>query len=743
MARNPAAARAWILHPALAASVALFAFVTTPGQLSAATARATPPANSDPGTLVGTVLERVGPALAPLNYSTQVTFVNRSGLRRQEWGLVTIPFPQGVWTSGKSFRAAGGLPSEVRHFGATWPDGSIRQAQFAVKLDLAPLSENVVTFEEGPEAPGVFQLSPWVRAGLQNFDLHFEVGVPNVGICYSRLKTARLELDGQARKVAYLCGDVPGTDLVFDIWLTFFQDQDNVGIETRITSSNPASQNWHQDVDFVTLYCTGAQPWLRGAARRGATYGPSSANGPNAVRLLGPTFFFDGQAQEWWGELFFLHPTTYNADELRRLETAISAASEPLYGCADGWKTTGAYGPFGRLGDLPPWITDSARALTLARRRAYLNYAAQVGDPWDDLPLGLLAAASNAGDQPDFGVGKLQDIYWSGLPDGIEEARLNAGEEACRPVHHRELDGSPVRVANHPNWTAWNGRTHFSTTISPDRLGKPWPEPWPDAHGWTGRDNQHWSSLTLANTYLLTGSWALKMELEHEVELYLASQTVPSQKPGWSTNILDTPRAVGRTLLSMSWNFICTGRTDLRDRVAARLREVLVPQWVGGGVTGPVRPVTIATPDPRILPVEYWTPWEDSLAITGLEAAYRLTGEQAARNVAVLCAKNIITYGWKITPQEVIIGTGIGWKPNGAPLSTLEYADPNWVLWSYGTGFSLWALPSTKLARDFATVMQDTDMLTRANAILTSLANARAIPKEGGFDKYVDWDCLY
>jgi len=655
---------------------------------------------------------------------------------------VTVPFPEGIWTSGKTFKAAGGLQSEVHHFGATWPDGSIRQAQFAVLLDLAPVSEQTVTFEEGQANPGTFTISPWVQTGLSVFDLRFEVGVPNVGMRVSRIKNARIELDGAARKVVYLNGDVPGTDLVVDFWLTFFQGQDGVAFESRITSSNPLSQNWRQDVDYVNLSCSGAIPWIRGAARRGAAYSTVTQLGPNQVRLLNNTFFFDGQGQEWWGELYFAHPTTYDTEELKRLENIISALHSPLYGCAQGWREPGAYGPFGRLGDLPPWITDNATSLTLARRAAYLAWADQVGAPWDDLPLGLLAAASNSGDQPDFGIGKLQDIFWSGLPDGIEEARMNASEEACRPVHHREADGSPVRAINHPNWTAWNGRTHFSTTISPDRLGKPWPEPWPDANGWTGRDNQHWSSLTLANAYLLTGSWALRMELDNEVEIYLASQTVPSQKPGWSTNIIDTPRAVGRTLLSMSWNWICMGRTDLKDRMSARLRECISVQWIGASVTGPVRPIGLTTPDPRVLPVEFWTPWEDSIAIPGLEAAYRMTGEPSARQVASLCAKNLITYGWKITPSEVIIGTGIGWKPNGMPLSTLEYSDPNWVLWSYGTGFTTWALASTKLARDFAAASQDADMLNRSNAILSWLQNGRYIPKEGGFDKYVDWDCL-
>ena len=102
--------------------------------------------------------------------------------------------------------------------------------------------------------------------------------------------------------------------------------------------------------------------------------------------------------------------------------------------------------------------------------------------------MGLLPQAASTGTHHDFGIHKLVEIYASAMPQGIEEARFHAGEESHRPVHHREADGSPLRAANHPQFVARTGRAHWSSSVSPDRLGKPQPEVSASGrtHFWTG-----------------------------------------------------------------------------------------------------------------------------------------------------------------------------------------------------------------------------------------------------------------
>ena len=347
------------------------------------------------------------------------------------------------------------------------------------------------------------------------------------------------------------------------------------------------------------------------------------------------------------------------------------------------------------------------------------------------------------GDQHDFGAAKLVQIFASGMPYGVEEARLNAGEEAHRPVHHYEPDGSPLQVRNHPDWVCLDGRTHFNQAVSPDRLGKPFPNKILDANGWEGRDRQHWSSLVLNAAYLLTKSPSLEFELETEAQLYIAEHTLPSQKPRWSTNGIGASRGVGRTFLSLSWNYLATANTQLRDHMLARLREVVATQTAGGSVSGPVKPVTRFAPDPRQLMVDHWRPWEESLAVLGLEAAYKVTGEQIAHDVAVAAARTLIKYGWKVTQSETTIAVAVAWKSNGQPLTAAEYGDPAMVLWSYGTGFSEWALSAVTLAARFGLEHNDPDMMNNALYITSELHKARTKPRyRCEWDRFSEWEAV-
>ncbi len=281
-------------------------------------------------------------------------------------------------------------------------------------------------------------------------------------------------------------------------------------------------------------------------------------------------------------------------------------------------------------------------------------------------------------------------MFHTGLPWLVEEARHAAGEEAHRTNHHREADGCVVRSAAHPNWVTWSGRTHFNRSVSSDRLGKPHPEPWPESQGWGGRDNQHWSSLTMASAYLLTRSYSLEMEVDAEIEVYLAGHTLPSTHPGWSTNGIDSSRGIGRTLLSLSWHYLLTGRADLRTRISERIRQCIAQQWTGRNVAGPVRPITHSSPDPRIIGgYDFWRPWEDSLAILGLKAAYRVTGRQEAHDIAVIGAKTLFTFGWRAIGNGGEIATGLRWRADGTPLTAAELSDPTQAVWSAGVGFEM------------------------------------------------------
>lgn len=681
-------------------------------------------------------------ATAPAQQVGQVRFINNTPHPRTQWARATVPFAQGVWVGLERFGVAG-HECQLRPFGARWPDGSVRQGELLVRLSMQPYEERLLTVEANAGDAPRGGLSSWVQRGMTAFDWQLLVGVRGVGARTAGLRFVEVVDASPASVVLLFRARVPDSDLVYDLWLSFLAGQDHVPFELRLTCSDVTSNRWTNDIDYVLLAVNDAYPHFRGAGHRNVRpLLPPTVEGVNLLSLMGPTSLWDGQAQYWFGELLFLQPRAGDADVQARISTLCAERDEVLHGCATNWRASRAFGPFGVLPSDPPWITDGGRAAADVERDGARRWADRPASAWADMPLGLLPSAGNTGDQHDFGAAKLVDVVAGGWPQRLAEARLNASEEAFRPVHHREADGRPLVAAEHPRWVALNGRSHFSRVVSPDRLGKPFPEPWLESNGWGGKDNQHWSSLHLASTYLLTGSFALRAELDNEAELYISGHTLPSQR-NVSTNSIDASRAVGRTLLSMSWNYLVTGRVDVRERMRSRVNECLVQQFIGLGVSGPVRPVTLSAPDARVFSNDvFWSPWQEALAVIGLEACAAVTGERHAHELAVIAAKTLVTYGWKVTANETIIATGVRWKADGAPLTAAEYGSRDWVLWSYGTNFTEWALSATRLTVAYGQKYGDVDMLARAAFILQRLYQRRQLPNDRGWDRFADWEAV-
>lgn len=693
-------------------------------------------------------------------FTAQVRFANRTPAPRKEWGEAVVPFPQGVWTPGASF-AVVGLPGELKPFGAMWPDGSVRFARLTTRLNLAAGAKQSITVQQNAVPPSTpFVFPPWVQAALGNFDFIVAVSA-NGGLQLVGLNSPGVTgsiLDNTTSRISlHYRGAVPNTDLWFEAWITFFNDQDHARFELRITNSDTDTQQvndpnpniWRQDVDYVALLANHAMLHVRGDTRLGVGYTPPTPTGLNAATLLGQTHFFDGQAHEWTGEILFYDPDIAVPDAQVRLDAMTAALAEPFYGVAQNWQSSGAFGPFGVIPAPPSWISPTGETEGLQKRTAFRAWLASAGAPWEDRPYGVTKTPGQSGSQYDFGAVNFVDVFWSGLPDRVEEIRYNAGEEAQRPVHFLDSSGLILQSANHPNWVTWNGRTHDNLAVSPDRLNKPFPPASLNSHGWHGRDWQHYSVNTLAAAYLLTASPSLLREFEHRVQLYLAGRTLPSTHPGWSTNGIGASRGVGRTYHAMSWTYLCTGDAALKQRMVDRLSQCLVPQWIGGTVTGPVKPIVKSGPDCRQMQHDHWRPWEESQAVLGLEACYATIQAANARAVAQVVAKTSAIYGWHPSVTPLQIAYPVRWKANGAALTNAEYLSTPcggacpincWVGWS--TSFNEWSMPAIIMALRFGVVNNDPPLVQRAQQILTAIQAGRTQPPGGGWDRFADWEAV-
>lgn len=648
---------------------------------------------------------------------------------RAEIAAVVVPFAPGAVREPPDLHVPG-APTAWVPFGARWPDGSLRHARCLFRVELAALEERRVALVAGPgpalpadELPAC--TVPLVVVAKCRGREHRATPTTTAVLERSPLRTVEL-------RTARL-GD---SGLVAELLLTQGRDQPFVALDAAVFHSDPNQPQFDCPLEQLAIESPTAPLAFRHAGRLGVRHEPLG-QGTRAI-WLERSSLGDGQGLRRLGAVL-LRP----APDQPPPPAAVAAALAPLCG-ATAWGPSGAFGAFGVVPELPPWLAGpNLRQHLATRHRAFVAGDQPGGDPFAAGPLGPAKNAGQTGDQHDFGVVKLSLVAHSGLPSLLFEAEASVLQEACRPVHCFEADGSPVLPERHPDWVVWSGRTHWHPEVSRDRLGKPAPEPPFESHGWTGKDREHWSSNLLGSFALLTGAhWAIR-ELEHEARLYRAGQTLD---PQLTTSGAGPARAAGRTQLAATWMYLATGDPLLRARIDARVDQIEYPQWAGRTLgSDRVRPFAVASPDARMLggQTEYWTPWQEALAVLGFAAVFHTTGNPRARELAEVLSRNTLRFGYRQEGPVWWIATALRWQ-DGRPLSAAEAGDPAAALWSHGTGFTEWSAGCVAIGGAAAIQAGETELAARAAAILRQLQAARVppaagTPDAGGIDRYAEW----
>ncbi|MBX3462978.1 MAG: hypothetical protein KF830_07395 [Planctomycetes bacterium] len=682
-----------------------------------------------------TAAQEPSPPAAEASPARQLCVQNLAPHARREGVAVVVPFAQGAVPTLPDLHVRG-TPTAWEPFGARWPDGSLRQALCLFPIELAALQERTVELVPGP--------GPELPAGpieLPTATIEF---VAVQGGTESRVEpVAVADLEHNAlRRVQLRRARIGTTGLVAELLVTAWRDQPHAAIDAAVFFSDPATPALQCPLDELAVECRGMAVVLRHAGRFGIVQG-THKDGSRSV-LLAKLALGDGQGIRRPGALV----PRLRGDGGLGDQTLLAACTAPLLG-ATSWRDSGAFGAFGLVPELPPWLRGQAlRAHFALRHRAFAEAEQRPGHPFGSGPHGMARMAGQTGDQADFGTVKLSAVAASGLPSFLLEVEASVLQEACRPVHFHEADGSPVEPADHPQWVVWSGRTHWHAGISPDRLGKPAPEPPFETHGWTGKDREHWSSNHLGAFALLTGAHWARQELANEVRLYLAGQTI---SPGLSTSGAGAPRGAGRTALAASWMLLATGDERLRERMDARVDRVYHPQWAGRTLgVDRVRPMAVSGPDARLLQgkVRFWNPWQDALSAVGFGASYRLTGNARARELAEELAANVVRHGWLLDGPRCQIATAMRWQ-DGEPLTAAQQRgdDPTAVLWADGTAFAEWAIGAVEIARVAALARGDATLAARAAAIQDAVRRGRrqpppGAPDFGGIDRLTEWDAV-
>ncbi|MBL8732687.1 MAG: hypothetical protein JNN13_09995 [Planctomycetes bacterium] len=665
-----------------------------------------------------------------------VTVQNLAPFARREGVAVVVPFAPGQAADDRPWHIAQHVTAWAP-FGMRWPDGSWRQALCEFVAELPAVGERQFRLRPGPGealptddfAAPVAKLTFVLRQGERQ-----QRAEP---VAVATLEATAL------RRVELRRARLGDSGLVAELIVTWWRDQPHADVDVAVFCSDPRLAAMQCDVDELAIESSGMALYLRHAGSLGMGSNPT-ADGNRTV-LLRSRAIGDGQGLRRSGALV---PRLSGRDATVD-QTLQAACIAPLLG-ATTWRDSGAFGPFGVVPDLPPWLAGNAARDHLAHRhRVFVDRAGGGGgDPFAAFPFGLAKMAGQTGDQGDFGVCKLSLVAATGLPSLLLEAELSVMQEACRPVHFFEADGSPVDPADHPDWVVWSGRTHWHADVSKDRLGKPVPAPRFEANGWTGKDREHWSSNYLAAFALLTGSHWARAELANEARLYLAGQTLA---PQLSTSNTGAPRGAGRTALAAAWNLLVSDDPLLRRRMNERLDQVEYPQWSGRELApGQVRAYGVNRPDPRMLQGKfpYWNPWQDALAGLGFGAHFQVTGNPRARELAEALATNVLQHGWLVDDRDCKVALAIRWL-DGAPFTADQWLsqDRTLVQWPDGSGFALWSLPAVEIARVAALRAGDEALASKAAAIQRRLRAGRTPPRPdyptlGGLDQLTEWDAV-
>lgn len=420
----------------------------------------------------------------------------------------------------------------------------------------------------------------------------------------------------------------------------------------------------------------------------------------------------DAQGRRWFGSLLCYDKKTL-ADE----EEGPSLRAEeafPLLAMST-WKTWG------------PWRKTSLVLPKDLQRKILLEKSRQpFAEPFGHFGWILNKRPGATGFQPAFGCWQHLDCISGTNPTVLFVDRLIMAQETCRPIHYFEADGSIVRAAKHPQYVSWDETVHWHKGQSPDRLGRTHKRE--DMHGtdWFGRDREHYAANWLAEDALLHGSFGSRREIEHLVEHILAGLTVPSIHGNKATNGMGAARGIGRMYTSMVQLWMATGDDRILERVEKRILECVLPQSAARTQKGEIRPLRVIVDDRALPGREAWIPWEDAIAVQGMDAMVHALEESGRKETAKKLAeltwkvgRSNVLYAWH--PKKPVIGKALAWHEDGSPNPASAAEDKKLMLWSYNTDYSYWALPCVFVTLRMAKERGDQAVQAKAQALLDAL----------------------
>lgn len=529
-------------------------------------------------------------------------------------------------------------------------------------------------------------------------------------------------------------------------WVTFFDNSPVADVRIALVWSdrrNPEHDYYVEGISFLS-----GEPVVFDFARLNGMSERPVWNGTHWVtQVSGPIGFIDGSGLPLIGRMLCLprdgdslpqyDPGTYSMDDpaaniAQDYETLTAGQFVPVLGVSDAFS-----GKLLASKNLPRLSIPFAQQQSLARAGA-LGFFAQFGQSPGTFyttprPIGIGRNPGMTGDQNDFGAQKGWEAVTAMEPLWLYQALHSVVADFFRGVMHYEQNGQRLNPDAHPQWVTWSGGTHYSPSVSPDRLGKRLPV-WGDrvATLYESYDEEHRSQTSLALLYALTGDPLLRYIIEHYSTTDVAGVR---HRLNFGTG---APRAIGRQLHCWA-NFLVLfpEGSVVRNRFRAlidRAVQVMLDTWYGGRFPGPVDIISDRT-DPRmgitwnneVMPA--WSVWEHGLFAVGAYAAWKVTKDARLLDVIRRVCRTVVRYGafqddlgWTFLstvhwPKSGIGPTGVA---EGQPLPAQFYTRESSLVQPLNGEVSLWTRNAVLIFIE--TIEEGDPDLPRARSLCASFA---------------------
>jgi hypothetical protein len=547
---------------------------------------------------------RPGGRGSSFNSPVQFTVRNYFPGVRTETIRASVPFVQGTAMSLDDISVrdmqAAWLPLQY------WPDGSVRiaQAQFTDTLEEGEIKTYTVV-RNVKALKGSFQPNAW----MQQFGVNVRIAArvrDTFGVPYE----TEVSGNGEVLQETFLCRtrrhrlyhyatqqpNIGRDYLTSTFYVTEFQDMpfmivdwilgndylgaDNTEGKTVATAPNyfPLGSIDLRSAEFLARGAKEIEPYLAGKHAIGAP--TQDPQGWTSFKVMQDTFIDDGQTRRY---RFLIRvtdpqaPAQVEADWARGFDAFVTEPLQPLATLAS-WQGTRAMGLHGGPIDPP---NDSLGRAT-AEYDAWNNNASFFGSPW--ATFGDVQYTATTGTPRNVIVSEeLAHAVQADYHRLLRMLEQKAWVQAVRPYHLYGLE-----VGTYQNILLWDEIPYYpgSRNLSAESLGreKLWAnDPYSAyrtmvnfttrAHGWTGYDEEHWTTDLLFDYYTISGdAWARE-------ELRQLGQSLKGllRLQNYTTAGVQSARAEGWCMVGFVQCYLATSDSSLKDYAILRIDNIIRP----------------------------------------------------------------------------------------------------------------------------------------------------------------------